>query len=98
MDSALYTKPYTATQFGAIFLPGHVAWRVLPRYVGRREDGSSVVDDRITLVLQDEPNRFWPVIVKMSVEEAERLRHDLEQMIEQKRGAAGGPPAAGHSG
>ena len=86
MDSALYTKPYALTDYGAVYLPGEVTWRVLPRYVGRREDGTSVVDERITVVLQDPPNRFWPLVVKMSIEEAEQFRAELEKVIAEKKG------------
>ena len=86
MDSALYTRPYGATDYGAYFLPAHVEWRALPRYVGRSEDGQhEIVDERITLVLQDEPGQFWPVIVKMSIAEAERLREQLGRVIDERR-------------
>ena len=92
MDSVLCTKPYDGTDYGAFYLPNHVTWQVLPRYVGQREDGSTIVDERITVVLEDEPNRFWPLIVKMSVEEAEHLQSELTEIIAaKKRGEDAGP-------
>jgi len=60
MDSALYTKPYAGTNYGAFLLPKDIEWAVLPRYVGRRDDGEQIIDERITVVLQDKPNRFGP--------------------------------------
>jgi hypothetical protein len=99
MDSALYTKPYEETDYGAFFLPNHVSWRVLPRYVGEGEDGLTIVDERITVVLQDEPNHFWPVIVKMSIEEAEQFKRQLAKIIKaKKRGDDDGGAAAAASG
>src|SRR3954464_12054820 len=89
MDSALYTKPYAGTDDGAFSLPEDVEWAVLPRYVGRREDGGQIVDERITVVLQDRPNRFWPAIVKMSVAEAERLKAELARVIAERQGLDG---------
>jgi hypothetical protein len=87
MDSALYTRRYQGTNFGAFYLPREVYWRVLPRYVGEDAEGNKIVDERITVVLQDEPNRFWPLIVKMSIEEAEHFQNELSKMIaEKKRG------------
>jgi hypothetical protein len=90
MDSALYVSRYEGTGYGAFFLPECVRWRVLPRYVGQREDGSTIVDERITVVLEDGPNHFWPLIVKMSIDEAERLQDDLARAIASKRGDGGG--------
>jgi hypothetical protein len=86
MDSALYTKPYTGTDYGAFFLPKDVEWAVLPRYIGRCDDGQQIVDERITVVLQDKPSRFWPVIVKMSVAEAEQLKVELTRVIVERQG------------
>ena len=89
MDSALYTKPYAGTDYGAFFLPKDIEWRVLPRYVGERVDGESIIDERITVVLQDEHNRFWPAIVKMSVAEAEQLKAELTRVIAERQSLDG---------
>jgi hypothetical protein len=87
VDSSLYFSRYTVIGNGSVNLPAHVRWRVLPRYVGRSKAGN-VVDERITLVLEDRPddgpNGFWPVIVKLSVEEAERLHAALGDMIAER--------------
>ncbi len=85
MESTLYTRPYDANEGGAYELPAEVRWRVLPRYIGQRADGSRIVDERITVVLEDRPNSFWPVIVKMSMGEAEELQRKLAKVIEQKK-------------
>ena len=67
LDCTLYTKPYKPTEHGAYTLPSGLKWRVMPQYVGRTQSGERVVDDRLTLVLQDSENSFWPVIAKMSL-------------------------------
>ena len=85
MECTLYTKPYTSNKHGAYALPEGVKWKVLDRYVGRTEDGATIVDDRLTLILDDESNRFWPMIAKMSLEEAESLQQQLTAGIEKKR-------------
>jgi hypothetical protein len=85
IECTLYTKPYKPTEHGAFALPKNLKWQVMPQYVGRTEKGEQVVDDRLTLVLVDAESRFWPVIAKMSVEEAEQLQRDLAKVIAQKR-------------
>ena len=90
MDSALYTKPYSMDENGVIALSHEVQWKLLPRYVGIRENHVQVIDERITVVLHDAPNRFWPVIVKMSVAEADQLHAQLAQVIAERKKADGG--------
>lgn len=85
VECTLYTKPYKATEHGAFALPSSLRWQVMPQYIGRTETGERIVDDRLTLVLVDAKNRFWPVIAKMSVEEAEQLHRDLANVIAEKK-------------
>ena len=87
LECTLYTKPYTATEHGAFALPDGLEWTVMPRYVGRTETGETIIDDRLTLVLKDKENSFWPVIAKMSLGEAESLQEQLSTVIAQKRKA-----------
>jgi hypothetical protein len=84
MESTLYLHPYTVEEGGRCKLPGHVRWDVLPRYNGRG-DGVEIIDERITVVLSDAPNHFWPVIVKMPVPEAEKLQKALAKTIADKK-------------
>ena len=95
MDSRLYTKRYTVAENGSVHLPPHVRWRVQLRHVGRLAAGN-FVDERITVVLEDRPDDgprgFLPVIVRMSVDEAEGLHAALGNAIaERKRLDEGGP-------
>lgn len=85
LDCGLYTKPYQSNEHGAFFLPAGLQWRVMPRYVGIAANGERIVDDRITLVLVDDKNKFWPFIAKMSLEEAESLEQKLAKVIADKR-------------
>ncbi len=95
LDCTLYTKPYTANQHSAYVLPARLKWNVMPRYVGRTDSGERIIDDRLTLVLVDADNSFWPVISQMSIDEAESLQHQLAGVIAQKRAenATQDPPA-----
>lgn len=89
MESALYTGAYEADEHAGYRLPAHVRWRVLPRYLGIGGDGREIVDERITVVLEDGPNRFWPVIVKMSTADAEKLQRELARIIAEKKSGDG---------
>lgn len=89
MESTLYTKPYEATEHGAYPLPKGLEWKVMPRYVGITERGERIVDDRVTLILVDEEKGFWPVISKMSLEEAQDLHKKLGEVIAEKEEAEG---------
>ena len=64
LECTLYTKPYTSDALGAYALPDNLKWKVLTHYVGRNATGDRIVDPRLTLVLCDDRNRFWPVIAK----------------------------------
>jgi len=87
LDCALYTKFYQSNEHGAFFLPADLKWKVMPRYQGRNLDGSTFVDDRVTLVLQDTKRGFWPFIAKMDLEEAEALQEMLAKVIAEKKAA-----------
>jgi hypothetical protein len=89
MDSALYTRPYSLDRNGSIALPLDVRWKLLPRYVGLRENNTHLIDERITVVLDDAPNHFWPLIVKMSIAEAEALHARLAEVIAERKRADG---------
>ena len=87
-DHALFTKPYKSNEYGAYFLPPGMKWRVMPRYVGRAEDGKTYVDDRVTLTLQDSKRGFMPFIAKMDLKDAEALQKSLSAVIAEKKKAA----------
>ncbi len=84
MNVMIATKPYEFNEHGTAHLPAGVTWRVLPRYVGMSAGGQRTVDDRITLVLQDAENGFWPVIARMDIDVAERLVAELQNLIEER--------------
>lgn len=91
-DYGLFTKPYESNKHGAFFLSSGMKWKVMPRYVGRSDDGKISVDDRITLVLQDAKKGFWPFIAKMEIDEAEALQKSLAAIIAEKRAAKDNRP------
>jgi hypothetical protein len=97
MESTLYTHPYDVTNDGMCKLPPGVRWMVLPQYRGWNGH-ETLVDDRITVVLDDRDRSFWPVIVKMSMEEAERLEKQLSRTIAEKKKEASNRTATQPSG
>jgi len=85
MESSIYTGVYKTREDGAYLLPADVHWRVEPQYHGVGAEGKEWTDDRLTIVLEDTPNHFWPVIVKMSLDEAEKFQRELAFRIAEKK-------------
>lgn len=59
-------------------------WEVLPVYQGTDGGDTFWIENKITLWLKDDANMFIPVISKMSLEEAKKLRDDLNDVIRAK--------------
>lgn len=81
-DFRLYTSVYTPEPNGRIRMPQEAYWMVMPAYHGVDAEGNEVIDERITMVLVDEANSFWPLIVKLSTPEAEALLQKLTAALE----------------
>ncbi len=85
MESLIGTAVYALDHNGQTKLYSEAAFRVLPRYIGVDLQGEIVqIDDRLTVVLQDSANSFWPVIVRMDSLAAVALLADLGRVIEEK--------------
>ena len=85
MDVSLYTHAYELSAHKTIELSGDgVAFRVLPGYNGVAEDGDRIVDERITLVLEDRSKRFWATIAWLDLASARALHTGLERAIAQR--------------
>jgi serine/threonine protein kinase len=78
-ECSVYTMKYDLDENGSIALSA-VGWRVMPNYVGYGEQGR-VVDERITIALVDESYSFWPVIMKMTLEEAQAFQISLSAVL-----------------
>ncbi|MEM7629242.1 MAG: hypothetical protein AAF356_07455 [Planctomycetota bacterium] len=85
-DCIIGTAPYTPDEHGRIVLPGATTLRVMPQYNGVRDDGTPFSVDKVTIVLQDAGNRFWPVVARLTDAEASRLLSELDAAIEQRQG------------
>jgi hypothetical protein len=93
MESSIYTAPYSFDD-GRGRRSSTAVWKVMPRYEGVDQMGASTdVDNRLTLVLQDDGNYEWeigyegsflPVIVSMDSGVALRFMADLARVIAQK--------------
>ena len=93
MESSIYTAPYSFGD-GRGRRSSTAVWKVMPRYEGVDQMGASTdVDNRLTLVLQDDGNYEWeigyegsflPVIVSMDSGVALRFMADLARVIAQK--------------
>jgi CubicO group peptidase (beta-lactamase class C family) len=80
MDAGAYLRPYTLRD-GKLEINDGLQLIVMPRYVGRDENGK-VVDERVTLVLMDSKRRQWPVMAKMDARTAKTLVAGLEDALE----------------
>lgn len=76
IEATIATLRY-APENGMIRLPREVKLVVMPRYTGRGIDGAPIVDERVCLVLMDEANGFWPVILKLDRASAHELADAL---------------------
>ena len=86
LAAGIYTKPYEIEPIGRVPLPNRVRWRGLPEYRASGPDGPSV-DPRPTLVVDDDEESFWPLIVRMPLDKARKLRGELAKAIRRKKSA-----------
>jgi hypothetical protein len=85
LDVTLCIKKYTPSEKGVIDVPAGSVWKVWPRYtmfVGHLVH----LENLLTVAVLDEANRFVPVTVRMTTEEAEQFAARLlETIAERKR-------------
>lgn len=75
------TEPYELSEFRVAHLGNEkLNWRVMPSYVGVDEAGNKSIDNRLTLVIEDLSNSFWPVIATMNDSVARKLLQDLRDL------------------
>ena len=80
MDAGVYLWGLGGGDNRAISMRG-LELTVMPRYVGVDKDGSQIVDDRITFVVQDQKRGFWPVMTKMNVRASHKLLEALREAL-----------------
>jgi len=83
-DVTLAVRPYAEGAHQSYALPDTMRFRVLPQYHGVRANGEEFTIDRVTLVLEDEPNRFWPMVARLTDEEAQQLHDQLDALLERR--------------
>lgn len=79
MELGVYLSRYDTSK-KELTLTEEIEVIVMPRYVGMGEDGKRIVDERITLIVDDGANRMWPVMTKMNRPAAEQLIAALEEL------------------
>ena len=80
----LGTQPYNAGEHKAFPLPADVRWNVLPVYLGINAEGERFTVDRITIVLEDEANSFWPLVARLDDDEATALHDALQTLLDSR--------------
>jgi hypothetical protein len=80
MDAGAYLRPYSI-EGGEVELSDGLELRVMPRYTGRGRDGERIVDERITLIVQDKKRGQWPIMAKMDRRSARALVEDLKKAL-----------------
>lgn len=84
-DVTLAVRPYKATELGAIDLAPGVTLMALPAYQGVGERNEPIDDPRVTVVIQDEANQFWPMVAKLGLKSAERLLADIDAALPERK-------------
>ncbi|QDS97448.1 serine/threonine-protein kinase [Adhaeretor mobilis] len=82
LDCTLYTKAYEIDDAGRIDLGKKLRWQVRSEYRGHTARGP-VVDPRITIALVDDEKSFWPIIAKLSLDEAIKLHESLTGAVDE---------------
>ncbi|MCG3122789.1 MAG: D-aminopeptidase [Phycisphaerales bacterium] len=73
----LATMRYTQRADGTIQLPDDVSIRVQPGFSSSDGKGKQFRDGRVTLIVHDEANSFWPVILMLDEATRRRLHAEL---------------------
>jgi beta-lactamase regulating signal transducer with metallopeptidase domain len=69
-------QKYTPDASGMVHL-ALVPFKVMPQYNGIKLNGERITDPRITLIIEDRENGFWPLVARLDLKVAEKLAIDL---------------------
>ncbi|MEQ8209962.1 MAG: protein kinase [Lacipirellulaceae bacterium] len=83
LDCTLYTKAYKLDGNQTIDLGDKLRWQVRSEYRGNTPQGP-VVDPRITIALVDDSKNFWPMIMKLSLEQARGFQGVVASVSEKR--------------
>jgi hypothetical protein len=67
------TRPYTIAAPGMITLPAGVTLEAMPAYTSSGPDNVIKTEDRVTVIVKDAANSFWPMVVRMDAPAAQTL-------------------------
>lgn len=80
IEAGMYLQPYRLSG-PKLMIDDGLSLMLRSQYVGKERDGTSVVDDRITLSVVDSLRRQWPVMVKMGDASAKQLLEQLREAL-----------------
>jgi len=83
MEAMIYVGKYKVPKNGVIPMPKTARLRILSHYMGVNENGETLLDDRLTITVEDE--NFWPVIIKLEDKEATRLIQALQEAMKHRQ-------------
>ncbi len=77
-DSNIVVAPqiYKPDNAGMVHVAG-LSFMALPGYSGIDQNNQRITDDRITLVINDQANGFWPLVARLDLATAEKLAADI---------------------
>jgi len=81
LSFAIFAEPYALGDGGTATLPSHVRLRAVPRVNELAADGRTYVDDRITVVVEDEQKHFWSFMAKLDKFSALTLLGELDAVM-----------------
>jgi hypothetical protein len=94
MTVTLATQPYKLNDNHVVHLAEeNLTCEVLQAYVSVDENMQKTTEQRITLVLQDTKNSFWPLIVRMNDAVVRKLIDELQSAVKKSTAATAKPPA-----
>ena len=83
MEVTIYVGKYKVPKNGVIPMPKTARLRVLSHHIGINENGEPLLDDRLTITVEDE--NFWSVIIKLEDYEATRFVQALKEAMKHRQ-------------
>jgi len=82
VSAIIATMVYAIDDNGRVELAPGVRLQAMHEYRGQGEDGVVSIDPRVTIVLDDRAERFWPLVARVDLDAAKALRTDLQMLVE----------------
>jgi hypothetical protein len=79
--ATIATAPYSIVDPGQLVIPADVTIKALPAYTNSGHTGAISVEKRVTIVIDDTKNSFYPMVVRLDATAARTLLDELKAAI-----------------